>query len=224
MDENLTSQEYLDYLYDFITPERKSKIATVLSQRSIHFIVVIEDVYQLHNTSAVLRSCDAFGVQQLHVIERKYGKKIDSEIALGAQKWVDVFRYKHPVDCIESLKAQGYKIIVTSPHFQASTPESIDVNQPIALFFGNEKNGVSEEVLSLADGFMTIPMLGFSESLNISVAAAIAMQELSKRIRNSDMDWKLTQKKALETEIHWVEQSVRSLESVKQNFLKHRVG
>ncbi|MFN4197983.1 MAG: TrmH family RNA methyltransferase, partial [Flavobacterium sp.] len=106
---------------------------------------------------------------------------------------------------------------------QASTPETIDINQPIALFFGNEKNGVSEEVLALADGFMTIPMLGFSESLNISVAAAIAMQELSKRIRCSDIDWKLTQKKALETEIHWVEQSVRSLESVKQNFLKHRV-
>jgi tRNA (guanosine-2'-O-)-methyltransferase len=224
MDENLTSQEYLDYLYDFITPERKSKIATVLSQRSMHFTVVVEDVFQLHNTSAVLRSCDAFGVQELHVIERKYGKNIDSEIALGAQKWVDVFRYKHPDDCIEYLKDKGYKTIVTSPHFQASTPETIDVNQPIALFFGNEKNGVSEEVLAQADGFMTIPMLGFSESLNISVAAAIAMQELSKRIRRSEIPWELTSDKALVTKIHWVEQSIRSLESVRQNFLKHRVN
>lgn len=223
MNENLTTQEYLDYLHEFITPERKSKISTVLNQRSLHFTVVIEDVYQLHNTSAVLRSCDAFGVQQLHVIERKYGKNIDSEIALGAQKWVDVFRYKYPVDCIEYLRDQGYKIIVTSPHLHASAPDTIDVTQPFALFFGNEKNGVSEEVASRADGFMTIPMMGFSESLNISVAAAIAMQELSKRIRSSEIPWELTHDKALKTEIHWVEQSIRSLESVRQNFLKHRV-
>ena len=224
MNENLATQEYLDYLHECITPERKSKITTVLSQRSKHYTVVIEDIYQLHNTSAVLRSCDVFGVQQLHVIERKYGKKIDSEIALGAQKWVDVFRYKHPVDCIESLKGQGYKIIVTSPHLDASTPETIEINQPFALFFGNEKKGISEEVISQADGFMTIPMMGFSESLNISVAAAIAMQELSKRIRSSEISWELTKPVALQTEIHWVEQSVRSLESVQQKFLKQRGG
>lgn len=224
MDENLTTPEYLHYLYDFITAERKSKISEILSARSTFLTVVIEDIYQLHNTSAVVRSCDAFGVQQLHVIERKYGKRIDAEIALGAQKWVDVFRYKCPQDCVDQLKSQGYKIIVTSPHLNASTPETISLDKPIALFFGNEKKGVSEELISQADGFMSIPMLGFSESLNISVAAAIAMQQLSERIRNSEVDWKLNNQQALHTEIHWVEQSVRSLESVRQNYLNKRRG
>ncbi|MFN3639485.1 MAG: TrmH family RNA methyltransferase [Flavobacterium sp.] len=224
MSEILTTTNYLNYLEAFLSEQRNLKIQSVVKQRTKYLTVVAEDVFQLHNTSAVLRSCDVFGIQNLHIIEQKYGKNIDTEIALGAQKWVDIFRYNSPQTCLHSLKKKGYRIIVTSPHHEAFTTDTLDISTPFAVFFGNEKEGVSSDIMDAADGFLHIPMCGFTESLNISVAAAIVMQNLTKRIKSSNVSWQLTEDETLKTKIQWMETSIRSLRSIQKNYLEKFEG
>lgn len=212
--------DYLNYLETFITENRKNRFLEVLHYRTKHFTVAIEDVYQLHNTSAVMRSCEVFGIQELHVVEQKYGKKIDKEIAMGAEKWVDIHRYSTNQDCIDDLKARGYQIIATTPHEDDCLLENFDITKPSALFFGTERLGLSDEVLRQADGFLKIPMVGFTESLNISVSAAIILQQLSSRLRHSDIDWKLTEAELLEKRIDWTRKSIKDIDFITMKYLE----
>ena len=128
-----------------------------MNERTCHFTVAIEDVYQLHNTSAVIRSCDVFGIQNLHVIEDVQTKRIDREIAMGAQKWVDIYRYASSDGCIETLKNKGYRIVATTPHNDATVLADFDINKPAAFFFGREQQGLSDTVLEAADTHLHIP-------------------------------------------------------------------
>lgn len=218
---NTHDSHYLEYLEGFITENRRDSFMRILAQRSRHFVVAIEDVYQLHNTSAVLRTCEVFGVQELHVVEEKYGKKIDKEIALGAQKWVDVDRYNTTGDCIKYLKDRGYKIIATSPHAEAADLDDFDITDKAAIFFGTEKKGLTQEVLDQADGFIKIPMLGFTESLNISSSAAIVIQSISQRLRKSDINWQLSEQELLEKRIDWTQKSIKDIEFITQRYLEN---
>lgn len=224
MSEKLNTAEYLTYLEGFLTENRKAKFLEILQARTNHFTVAIEDVYQMHNTSAVMRSCDVFGLQELHVVEQKYGKKIDSQIAMGAQKWVDVFQYPSNQSCLKALKAKGYQIVATTPHFDSCLLEDFDISKKSALFFGTERDGLSEEVMSQADCFLKIPMVGFTESLNISVAAAIILQNLTNRLRNSDMCWKLTEEEIFFKRIDWARKSIKDVERIEQRFLEECKG
>ncbi|MFY7731415.1 MAG: TrmH family RNA methyltransferase [Flavobacterium sp.] len=216
---NTHDTDYLNYLEGFITENRRDAFLKILAQRSRHFVVAIEDVYQLHNTSAVLRTCEVFGVQELHVVEEKYGKKIDKEIALGAQKWVDVDRYNTTTECINQLKSRGYKIIATSPHAEAADLDDFDISERAAIFFGTEKKGLTQEVLDQADGFIKIPMLGFTESLNISSSAAIIIQNISQRLRKSNIKWQLTEEELLEKRIDWTQKSIKDIDFITQRYL-----
>lgn len=216
---NTHDTDYLNYLEGFITENRRDAFLKILAQRSRHFVVAIEDVYQLHNTSAVLRTCEVFGVQELHVVEEKYGKKIDKEIALGAQKWVDVDRYNTTTECISQLKSRGYKIIATSPHAEAADLDDFDITERAAIFFGTEKKGLTQEVLDQADGFIKIPMLGFTESLNISSSAAIIIQNISQRLRKSNIKWQLTEEELLEKRIDWTQKSIKDIDFITQRYL-----
>ncbi|AWH85884.1 rRNA methyltransferase [Flavobacterium album] len=218
---NTADTAYLNYLENFITPERSAKFLKVLSQRSRHFTVAVEDIFQLHNTSAVMRTCEIFGIQDLNVVEEKYGKTIDKEIAMGAQKWVDVHRYNSVNACIAKLKADGYRIIATSPHEDSCMMEDFDIAQKAALFFGTERLGLSEEVLRQADGFLKIPMVGFTESLNISSSAAIIIQNLSQRLRQSDIQWQLSEGDILAKRIDWAEKTIKDIDFVKARYLEN---
>ena len=144
--ENKT-EELLNYLEGFITENRKEGFLRVLKNRTRHFTVAMEDVYQLHNTSAVMRSCEVFGIQELNVIEQKFGKRIDTEIAMGAQKWVDVNRFNSVQSCIDEMKFKGYQIIATTPHNDSCLLHEFDITKPAALFFGTERDGLSDEVM-----------------------------------------------------------------------------
>ena len=186
-------QELLTYLEGFITESRKERFLDVISRRTNHFTLAMEDVFQMHNTSAVVRTCEVFGVQQAHIIEERFGKRLDAKIAMGAQKWVDIFRYEDTQSCLQSLRSKGYQIVATSPHKEAFSLETFDISKKSAFFFGTEKDGLSQEVLSTADTFLTIPMVGFTESLNISVSAAIILQQLTSRLRSSQVDWRLSE-------------------------------
>lgn len=208
--------EYLAFLENMLTENRKERFEQVLAYRSNHFTVVIEDVFQLHNTSAVMRSCEVFGIQQLNVIEERYTKSIDKEIAMGAQKWVDVNRYNSITNCISDLKNKGYQIIATTPHHDDCELDDFDITQPSALFFGTEKEGLSAEVLQKADGFLKIPMVGFTESLNISVSAAIIIQNLMSRLRKSDIPWQLSEQEILEKRMQWAKNSIKDSKRIEE--------
>lgn len=212
-------ENYLTYLEGFISENRKGRFSDVLSRRTKHFTVVCEDVYQLHNTSAVMRSCEVFGIQELHVVEQRYGKEIDKEIAMGAEKWVDIHRYSSNQNSIDQLKERGYRIIATTPHENDCMLEDFDITKPSAIFFGTERDGLSEEVLRQADGFIKIPMVGFTESLNISVSAAIILQSISTRLRHSDICWKLTEAELLEKRIDWARKSIKDIDFITQKYL-----
>jgi len=204
----------LSYLEDFITPERANRFSEILEQRTKFITVAIEDVFQLHNTSAVIRSCEVFGIQEAHVVEDRFGKRLDKNIAMGAQQWVDVHRYENATDCIQNLRHQGYKIVATTPRENACTIEDFDLNEKIALFFGTEKGGLSEEVIQQADSFLRIPMVGFTESLNISVSAAILLQQLSSKLRKSDLKWQLTKIEKLDKKLDWTKKSIHSIDAI----------
>lgn len=210
--------DYLNYLEGFLTDNRKEKFLKVLSNRTNHFTVAIEDVFQLHNTSAVMRSCEVFGVQQLNVVEEKFGKSIDKEIAMGAQKWVDVNRYESISNCVESLKGKGYQIIATTPHENDCLMDDFDISKPSALFFGTERDGLSEEVMKNTDGFLKIPMVGFTESLNISVSAAIILQNLMHRLRKADVNWQLSEEELLEKRIQWARNSIKDIKRIEARY------
>ena len=220
---NTFNIDYLTYIEDFITEDRKQRFLDVLQNRTTHFTVVIEDVFQLHNTSAVMRTCEVFGIQELNVIEEKFGKDIDKEIAMGAQKWVDVNRYNSTTACIHNLKERGYKIIATSPHESSSPLDTFDITEPAALFFGTEKSGLSDEIIKAADGFVHIPMAGFTESLNISNSAAIIIQDITNRLRQSDIEWHLSEKEIIDKRIDWTRKTIKDIDFITQKYLEAQV-
>jgi tRNA (guanosine-2'-O-)-methyltransferase len=210
----MRQEEILTYLETFLTKERIQRFEAVLSRRTKHFTVAIEDVYQAHNTSAVIRSCDVFGLQEAHLIEAKFGHRLDTKIAMGAQKWVDVYRHDTTQSCLDTLKKKGYQIIATTPHDDSCYLHNFDIKPKSAFFFGTEKDGLSEEVMEAADGFLKIPMEGFTESLNISVSAAIIIQAVTARLRNSDLNWKLTAEEVFEKKLDWTRKSVKSVDEI----------
>ncbi len=210
--------DYLAFLENILTDNRKERFLKVLANRTKHFTIAVEDVFQMHNTSAVMRSCEVFGIQELNVIEQRYGKRIDKEIAMGAQKWVDINQFDSITNCLSTLKNQGYQIIATTPHENDCLLEDFDITKPSALFFGTERNGLSQEILDKADGFLKIPMVGFTESLNISVSAAIIIQNLTNRLRNSDIAWQLSEDEILEKRLSWAKSSIKDIKRIEARY------
>ena len=210
--------DYLEFLENILTDNRKEKFLEVLETRTKHFTVVVEDVFQMHNASAVMRSCEVFGIQELHVIEERYGKRIDKEIAMGAQKWVDIKTFDSVTDCVATLKKKGYQIIATTPHENDCLMDDFDISKPSALFFGTERDGLSDEILKSADGFLKIPMVGFTESLNISVSAAILLQNITNRLRQTDINWQLTEEEILEKRMDWARKSIKDIKRIETRY------
>lgn len=210
--------QLLEHLLSFLTDRRKNLFEEVISKRTRHFTVVTEDVYQLHNTSAVMRSCDVFGIQDLHVVEENLGKTIDREIAMGAQKWVDIHRHQSTNECIDTLKEKGYQIIATTPHNNSTELKDFDISKKSAFFFGKELDGLSDTVINAADGYLKIPMYGFTESLNISVSAAIILQSVVTKLKESQVDWKLSELEKNEIVLHWTKMTIKSVDQIVERY------
>jgi len=208
----------LEFLESHLTENRKSRFEKVLSQRTKHFTVATEDVYQLHNTSAVMRSCDVFGIQELHVIEEQNVKRIDREIAMGAQKWVDLKRYNSASDCLKTLKDEGYQIVATTPHEKDCVLADFDVTKKSCFFFGRETEGLSNAVMEQADCFLKIPMVGFTESLNISVSAAIILQHVTAKLKASSISWQLSEAELLEKRFDWCQKTIKSYDQILERY------
>lgn len=210
----------LQYLEAYVSPKRRERFIQVLATRTRYLTVAMEDVFQLHNASAVLRSCEVFGIQDLHLIENRFGRRLDKNIAMGAQQWVDVYRYGSALECMETLRAKGYRIIATTPGAEACALDDFSFDGPSALFFGTEKEGLSKAVFQGADSRLRIPMAGFTESLNISVAAAIILYRLSAVLRSSDLPWRLSEREILDKRLDWTMKSVKSLDGLLARYRK----
>jgi tRNA (guanosine-2'-O-)-methyltransferase len=201
-----TEDLVLKELYDIITENKREMFDRIAADRTRHITVVLENIYQEHNASAVLRSCDCFGVQELHVIEKDNTYKVQREIARGAGRWTDLYNYSsnEPTkECIQHLKNRGYKIIATTPHTRNNTINDLPLDTPMAFVFGTERRGISQEVIDLADDFVTIPMYGFTESFNISVSVAIVLNTIRERLENSELNWKLSFEQQRELKMQW---------------------
>lgn len=172
----------IEALSRVVTPERRNRIQKVVSQRTDALVVVLDSISDPHNSSAVLRSADAFGVQTVHVIVGRHGFRASRGVSKGTHRWLDVIRYETPEACVGRLKEQGYSIYVAAMGADRE-PQSLREQSRVAVVFGNEYRGVSPELVELADGTFSIPMRGFVESLNVSVAAAITMQTLTSGSR-----------------------------------------
>jgi tRNA (guanosine-2'-O-)-methyltransferase len=214
-------EKILAEFYDIISENKKEMFDRIASERTKHITVAIENVYQEHNASAVLRSCDCFGLQEMHVIEKDNQYKVQRDIALGAGRWVDMYNYNQgnqvTKDCINKLKSKGYKIVATTPHTE-NTIYDLDLSNPIALVFGTERRGISEEVEKMADTFVKIPMYGFTESFNISVSVAIILNTLRQRLEQSNYSWKLTPEEQTALKIKWCRKILNSGDKLEKHF------
>ncbi len=216
----MSDAELLQYLEGYLTERRKARFMEVLAQRTRHFTFAIEDVYQLHNTSAVVRSCDVFGIQDLHVIEQTNKDRLDREIAMGAQKWIDVFKHDSAEACIKAMRLKGYQLVATSPHTEGVPLVDFDISKKSCFFIGKEKEGLSDAVLQQADLHLRIPMYGLTESLNLSVSAAIIMHALTTRLRASDVKWKLSDEEILDLRLEWCKRSIKSIDTILERYYK----
>src|SRR5579872_4995514 len=183
----------VESLWNYISENKRAKMIEVIEHRTRHVTVVLEDIFQPHNASAVLRSADIFGVQNVHVVEAKYAFKPVSTIAMGSAKWLDIHRYKSTTCAITALKASGYRIVATTPHTDSYELPTLPIDSKMALVFGSEQTGLSDEAMQQADMFVKIPMYGFVESFNVSVSVALCLYDVIQRLHHSTYQWRLSE-------------------------------
>ena len=221
-------KEFSSYLLNHITENRNDLMDGVLDKRTRHLTVALEDIYQPHNASAVMRSCEIFGVQELYAMEREYEFCPNNEVSMGASKWVDLYRYpKHneevmstTYECLTDLKERGYQIIATSLREGCVPLEELDISKKTCLVFGTELTGLSEEGHGLADGFVQIPMHGFTQSFNISVTAALTLHTLSEKMRaDQSIDWQLSDDEKAEIKFRWLYNSLASSDKILERYI-----
>ncbi len=225
MQEN--AQELITYLSGFVSDRRKLRLEEVLTERMRHMTVVLEDVYQAHNASAVLRSCDCFGVQDVHFIENRNKFKISEDVSMGSTQWLTIKKHNqhenNTLACIKELKSKGYRIVATTPHKDDKTIAELDITKPFALIFGTEITGISQDVFNVADDFVKIPMYGFTESFNISVSAALCMYELTTRIRDAKINYQLSADEKKEIYLEWLKVSISKSDLIIKEFLSKKL-
>ena len=213
-----------EYLLRFLSEKRIEKIDSVLSNRTKHITVVLEDIYHPHNASAVIRSCDCFGIQDLHVIENEKSYRVNKCVTQGVGKWISLHRHNNKDDnteaCLMKLKKQGYHIVATS--LRGEDMVSIDdlpIDSKIALCFGTEEFGLSDKAHDLADSVVNIPMYGFSQSFNISVSAALCLHNIANRLHNSDVSWQLTEAERNTLRFSWIKKSIKNVDMILKRFV-----
>jgi tRNA (guanosine-2'-O-)-methyltransferase len=211
------------FLKEYITENRLEIFNKVLSFRTRYFSVILEDIYQSQNASAVLRTADCFGVQDIHIIENRNEYQINPDVAVGSTKWLNLNYYNelenNTLRALTKLKTQGYRIVATTPHINDVDLYNFDVTKgKFALVFGNEREGLSNKVIENADEFLRIPMYGFTESYNISVSAALCMQYLSEKVRNSNVNWQLSVHEKDELILEWIINTLKKPETFIKKF------
>jgi tRNA (guanosine-2'-O-)-methyltransferase len=227
----LTKQEkelLSHYLTRFITPERDARIKSVLDNRTRHFSVVLEDLYQTQNISAVLRTCECYGIQDVHIIEKENEFMIHKAISMGANKWLTLHNYPNEPNnvaaCIRNLKADGYTIVATLPAENSTFMEDLPIDEKTAFLFGTELTGLSDEAVKLCDKSVKIPMYGFTESFNISNSVAILVSHMVERLRHSPINWGLSTDEKADLYFEWLCNSIRFVDDIIEDFMNQRLS
>ena len=214
-----TNQEIYDYFQQFLTDERLSKIEHFSKESSDFVLPVMEDVYQFRNAAAIVRSVEACGFHHVVALEEENVFNPNLKVTKGAETWVQVEKMPKNLDSLKEIKSRGYRILAVSPEKNATMLPDYEVKEPIALVFGTELEGVSDEILDFADETLAIPMFGFTKSFNVSVAAAICMYELKQKLIKSGIEYQLSDEKLLELKIRWAKNSIKSSEQILERFL-----
>lgn len=214
----------LDHLSSCLTPRRLELFNKTLNMRTRHITVVLEDIFQSQNASAVLRTCDCFGIQDVHIIENRNDFQVNTEVSLGSSKWLNLKKYNeaenNSLEAIKQLKQKGYRIVATTPHTNDQELPDFDIAKgKTALVFGSELPGITDTILNEADEFLKIPMFGFTESFNISVSAAIILHHLSLKMRkNKDLKWELSQDEKDELKLEWIRKTIKKSELIEKRY------
>jgi len=213
-------QQLLNQLLEMISDHKNELFTKIIESRSRHLTVVMEDIFQSQNASAVLRSADCFGVQDVHIIENRNEYILNPDVALGSSKWITMHRYNdfenNTQIAFDKLHENGYQIVATTPHINDIELDELDITKKTALVFGTELKGLSKFAIDHADIHMKIPMFGFTESFNISVSAALCMHHLSNKIRKANIDWKLTEIERVDVLLNWARSVVKSAPEIER--------
>ncbi len=227
MEERL-KKSYLEFLFGFVTQHKQIRFGEVIRYRTRHLTIVLEDLYQSHNASAVLRTCDCFGIQDVHIIENKNQYTVNPDVALGSSQWLTLHKYSGKEDntarCLALLKARGYRIAATSPRMKDYVLSELPLDHKTALLFGTELNGLSPTALEMADCSVHIPMVGFTESFNISVSAAICLYDLTSRLHRSAVEWQLSEPEKTDILIQWAGNVLKHPLTFEKEFMRSRMG
>lgn len=223
MDINL-KKELIAHLSQNLTENKKNLIEKLIVNRTKYVTVVLEDIFQAHNASAVIRSCECFGIQDVHAIKQRNKFSPINTISKGSSQWMNIYSYKTPAECYENLKKSGYKIVATTPHKRSISLQQLDLSQKTAFVFGTEDIGLSKEAIDLADEYVTIDMFGFTESFNLSVSVGICLYDVINRLHNSDINWHLPESERLDVKLGWIRNIVSGASVFEQRFLESKKG
>ncbi|SIS78775.1 tRNA (guanosine-2'-O-)-methyltransferase [Kaistella chaponensis] len=216
----MNNQKIFQHLQQFLTDERLEKINHFAPESSDFVLPVIEDVFQFRNAAAIVRSVEACGFHKIIAMESEHEFNPNLRVTKGAETWVEVEKLPHNLDSLREIKNRGYKILAVSPENNATMLSDYDLKEPVALVFGTEAAGVSEEILDFADETLAIPMYGFTQSFNVSVAAAISVYELKQKLLRSNLDYKLSEEKLWEMKVRWAMNSIKSGEQILAKYLR----
>ena len=218
-------EQLYNKLCQMISDNKQALFDRLVPQRTRHITVVLEDVYQSHNASAVLRSCDCFGVQDVHVVEQRNPFNPAGDVAVGSSKWIDYYKHADILSAYKHLRDKGYRIVATLPHENDTMIGDLDISQPVALVFGTELTGLTQTAIENADAYVKIPMYGFTESFNISVCAALSLFSTTERMRRTpDLHWQLNDQEQLDLKLQWCLQVIRDGEQVAKSVIKSDFG
>ena len=218
----MNSQKNFEYLKQFLTEERLSKIEFYAQESSDFVLPVMEDIFQFRNAAAIVRSVEACGFHKIVAMESENEFNPNLRVTKGAETWVEVEKMPHQLESLKKIKERGYKILAVSPEKNATMLPDYNLKEPLALVFGTEKEGVTEEILDFADETLAIPMYGFTKSFNVSVAAAICFYDLKQKLVKADFDYKLSNEKLWDLKVRWAKNSIKSGEEILQKFLKEQ--
>lgn len=218
--DNAAKQALIEQLLVYITENKREKMCTVLENRTKYVTVVLEDLFQPHNASAALRTCDIFGIQDVHVVEANYSFKAVPTIAMGAAQWVDVHSYSSITESIDALKKNGYRIVATTPHTNSCILPELPLDQKTAFIFGSEQTGLSDAAMASADMFVKIPMYGFVESFNVSVSVALCLYDVVHRLHTSSYVWQLSDEEKQDILLSWIRRISKTAKLVEKEMKK----
>jgi len=223
----MIDKDIISILSGLITEKRLNRFEEILAKRMKYFVIGLEDIYQSQNASAVLRTCECFGIQDIHIIENYNPYNINPMVVKGSDKWLTIHRYNqnenNSYEAVKMLKSEGYRIVATSLNTKSVDLDDFDVERgKFIVMFGNEHQGVSNCIMKYADEYLKIPMCGFTQSLNISVSAGIIISHLTQKIKNSDIKWQLTSDENEYLLAEWLKNSVKNSQMIINRFYESR--